>query len=254
LNRAVVLVALLLAVSAALGEDKKPDARTDAPRVTVVVPLGAAPGATTRVTVRGVKLDAATELRFTDSGVTAKVVNKGKAAVPNMQDASKVGDTQVEAEVTLPRDIAGGKVSFVVVTPAGESAPHDLLVETAAPVVAEKEPNNGFRQAQPIQVPQLIDGAVSQPQDVDVYRIEGKAGQRLVCEVFAARHGSALDAVLTLYDAGGHELAANDDAEGGDSRLEATLPRDGVYFLSLLDAHDQGGPAHAYRLAVRPAP
>ena len=36
-----------------------------------------------------------------------------------------------------------------------------------------------------------------------------------------------------------------------DSRLEVTLPRDGPYYVSVIDAHDQGGPAHVYRLIVR---
>ena len=33
--------------------------------------------------------------------------------------------------------------------------------------------------------------------------------------------------------------------------MTATLPRDGVYFLSLIDAHDLGGPTFGYRLVVR---
>ena len=28
----------------------------------------------------------------------------------------------------------------------------------------------------------------------------------------------------------------------------------GVYYLSLIDAHDSGGPAHAYRLVVKSLP
>ena len=56
-----------------------------------------------------------------------------------------------------------------------------------------------------------------------------RAGQRLVCEVLAARHGSALDSLLTLYDADGRQVATNDDTAGStDSRLEVTLPRDGA--------------------------
>jgi hypothetical protein len=89
---------------------------------------------------------------------------------------------------------------------------------------------------------------------VDVYRIEGAVGQRITAQVLAARYGSALDGMLTLYDADGRQLAASDDADGSDPRLEVRLPRDGVYFLSLLDAHDQGGPLHPYRLRVSAAP
>jgi hypothetical protein len=227
------------------GEGKK-----DGPRVTVTLPLGVVPGTTTRVTVRGLKLGAATGVRFSDSKVTAKLLKAGSAPLGKDQQAAQVGDTQVEVEITLPKDAMAA--SFAVVTPDGETPPHSLLVETAIPVVAEKEPNNGFREAQPIQPPQVVEGSIQQPQDVDVFRFEGKAGQRLVLEVQAARHGSALDSVLTLYDAEGRELAANDDAGGSaDSRLEATLPRDAVYYVSLQDAHDQGGPVYVYRLVAR---
>jgi hypothetical protein len=235
---------LLLLLSLTATADAK-----DAPRVVLAAPLGVVPGTPTRLTVRGLKLDTATAVRFTDPKATAKILNKGKAPLGKDQTPAQVGDTQLEVEVTLPPGAAG---SFVVVTPAGDSKPHELLVDTTAPVMAEKEPNNGFAQAQPIALPQAVDGRIDQPQDVDVYRFAGKAGQRVVLEVFAARHGSALDSVLTLYDADGRELAANDDADGSaDSRLEVTLPRDGTYYVSLLDAHDQGGPTHVYRLVAR---
>jgi hypothetical protein len=99
----------------------------------------------------------------------------------------------------------------------------------------------------------MIDGRIDQPQDVDVFRIEGQAGQKLVCEVLAARHGSALDSILTLYNAAGRVVATNDDHGGSaDSRIEVALPEAGAYYLSLQDAHDQGGPAHVYRLVIQP--
>ena len=77
-------------------------------------------------------------------------------------------------------------------------------------------------------------------------------GRGSVCCWKCWRHGTALDSILTLYDAAGRELASNDDIEASvDSRLEVTLPRDGPYYVSVIDAHDQGGPAHVYRLVVR---
>jgi hypothetical protein len=246
-------LAVLLAAGAALpAQEKKPPVKDDVPKVIVAVPLGVPAGQATKVTLRGLKLDAVTEVRFPSAKATAKVVSKGKATVPNMQDAKRVGDTQVEVEVTLPADVPEGAAEFTVVTPAGESAPHKLLVEKTIPVIAEKEPNNGFKQAQPIALPQAVDGVIGHNQDVDVFRFEGKAGQRVVIEVLAARHGSALDSYLSLHDADGKLLATNDDIEGStDSRIEATLPKDGAYFVSIIDAHDTGGPAHVYRLVVK---
>jgi hypothetical protein len=245
----LALGGLLLGLPAVVAKPKAP--ARDAARVAVVIPLGAAPGAKTRITIRGYKLDQATAIRFRDAQVTAKILSKGRAAVPD-KNAGPIGDTQVVAEVTLPSGMASGTTPFTVVTPAGETAAHGLLVETGIPVVPEKEPNNGFKNAQAIQVPQAVDGLIQHPRDVDVFRFDGKAGQKVVCEVLAARHGSALDSILTLYDAQGNEVASNDDSgETTDSRLEVTLPRAGTYYLSLIDAHDQGGPAHVYRLVVK---
>ena len=50
----------------------------------------------------------------------------------------------------------------------------------------------------------------------------------------------------------GQIVAANDDHAGSpDSRLDVALPKAGTYYLSLIDAHDTGGPAHVFRLTVR---
>lgn len=239
---------LALLPLALLAQPKKPDPKNQ-PRVVVVMPLGMAPGGTSKLTIRGLKLDTATEVRLPGTKGTVKVLSKGKAGVPNMQKPEKVGDTEVQVEITLPADVAEGTVPLVVVTPGGTTEAHKLLVQRV--VIAEKEPNNGYRQAQPLTLPALVDGAIGSPQDVDVFRFEGKAGQKIVAEVFADRHSSALDGVLALVDDRGAILASNDDAEGADPKLEITLPRDGTYYVSLIDAHDQGGAAHVYRLAVK---
>jgi len=240
----------LSSLSGVTGQQKKPDPNAQ-PKITMLAPLGVMPGSTTRLTIRGLRLDTAKEVRFQEPGIAVKLLSKGKTAVPNMQDANKLGDTQIEAEVKVPADFKAAFATCVVVTPNGDSPPQRLLVD-ATPTVGEKEPNNSFRQAQPVQIPQIVEGRISQDRDVDVFRIEGKEGQKLVLEVFAARHGSVLDSILTLYNAEGQTLAVSDDIEGSsDSRIEVTLPKAGVYYLSLIDAHDQGGPGHVYRLSIR---
>jgi hypothetical protein len=244
-----LLLAGLLLAAALPAWGQKPPEKKDLPAVTVCTPLGVAPGSTTKLTVRGLRLDQATEVRFHEPKTRGKLLSKGKTAVPNQQEVTRVGDTQAEIEITVPPDVEG-ETTFSFVTAAGESPPHKLLI-TAMPVTPEKEPNNGFRDAQPVTLPVLIEGAIQQPQDVDVFRIDGKAGQKIVCEVQAGRYGSSVDSVLTFYNAAGQLLASNDDALGTDSLLEVTLPADGVYYLSLIDAHDQGGPAHPYRLLIR---
>ena len=245
-------LALLVLPALALAQPKQPDPK-DAPRVLMALPFGVAPGKATKVTLRGLKLDAAKEVRFEDKAVkgTIKLSSKGKTGVPKDMEAARVGDTQVEIEITVPDGVAGDTVSLVVVTPGGDSMPHKLLLDRTL-LVQEKEPNDGFDTAQVVSLGQVILGSIDRAQDVDVYAFEGKAGQRVVVEVHAARYGGALDSFLTLHDKDGQVIASNDDtADSVDSRVEATLPRAGKYFVTVIDSHDSGGALHAYRLSLR---
>ena len=95
-------------------------------------------------------------------------------------------------------------------------------------------------------------GTIKGERDADVYKVEGKKGDRLRFEVQAARFGSPVAPLITLYDANRQFVdAAGDSAAGPDPVLVVTLPRDGAYYLSVIDAHDQGGPNFGYRLVVR---
>ncbi len=232
------------------GQDKGKDKKTE-PQVMMTLPLGAVPGQTVKFTVRGLNLDKATAIRFTSDAVKAKIVSKGKAEVPD-KNPKLEGDTQIVVEVDLPKDLAEVELSFEVDTPDGKTKPHKIMIESKLPVIAQKEPNDGFATAQKIAVPVAIDGAIDRGGDVDVYAIEGKAGQKIVCEVFAQRHGSLLDSQLTLYDASGQQIAVSAYVAGShDARLHVTLPKDGTYFLSLIDALDRGGATYPYRLVIQ---
>ena len=123
----------------------------------------------------------------------------------------------------------------------------------------EREPNDDTPAAQRITLPSIVNGRIDRPGDVDVFRIEGRAGDRIVAEVNARRLNSPLDAMLRLKDGDGRELAMNDDYEDrgagltthhADSRLYATLPADGAHTLHVSDTQHHGSEAHAYRLRL----
>lgn len=142
--------------------------------------------------------------------------------------------------------------------PAGSAV---LFCADELPQALEREPNDQPASAQPLTQPAVMHGRIGQPGDVDVFRVEGRAGDVLVAEVQARRLNSPLDSRLRLTDAAGGQLALNDDHDDqgagltthqADSYLRATLPKDGRYFLHLGDAQRNGGPAHAYRLRVSP--
>jgi hypothetical protein len=251
MRRAVLpLLLLLLAFApAAPGQAKTKPPPKNLPKVLMALPLGVPAGTTTRLALRGLRLDGATEVKVAPKG-SVKVLKKNKVPVPNQADPNKVGDSQVEVELTVPADFPGDRAKLTVRGPGGESRPHEVLIDRA-PVLNEKEPNDGFKAAQKIAIGQVVQGAIAAPLDVDCFRFEGKAGQRVVVEIFAARHGSALDAILTLYDERGQKVAEKDSGDGVDPRLELALPRAGAYFVCIQDAHDQGGATHVYRLLIR---
>lgn len=131
----------------------------------------------------------------------------------------------------------------------------------------EAEPNDSLTQAQRVPLPQVIDGRIDRPGDMDLFRCKGRGGEEIVAEVTSRRLHSPVDSLLRLLDADGTVLAWNDDHEHtdgflhtaaglltheADSYLRATLPRDGEYFIQITDAQSQGGEDHAYRLRIGP--
>lgn len=72
--------------------------------------------------------------------------------------------------------------------------------------------------------------------DVDLFRLNLVAGQRLTIDVAARSLAtpSTLDSSLRLFDSKGRQLAANDNAFGTpDSSLSFTAPKAGVYYVGV---------------------
>jgi hypothetical protein len=243
-----VLVALVLL--AAAQEDKKaaPDPK---PKISMALPLAVTPGGTTKITLRGLNLDRATEVKFAEpaQGASISITSKGKAEIPKETDPALYGDTKVDLEIRLPEAVE--KASLIAVNAAGQTAPHELVVLAKDRLVLEKEPNGGFATAQPVEAGKVVQGAVSQAMDVDVFRIAGHRGETWVFDLEAQRRGSILDGMLTLYGKDGVTIATVDDGKASrDPTLRITLPCDGPFFLAVMDAHNSGGSTHAYLLHV----
>jgi hypothetical protein len=223
----------------------------------MALPLCLTQGNTSKITLRGLNLDQASEVKFSEpiEGASIAIKSKGKAEVPKETDPAVYGDTKVELEIKLPAEFAAEKLSLVAVNAAGATAPHEIPVLAKDKIVLEKEPNGAFTTAQPVESGQTVQGAVSQALDVDVFKIAGKKGETWVFEVEAQRRGSVLDPMISLYDKDSHILAAADDsAASRDPVLRVTLPTDGSYFLTLIDAHNSGGATHVYLLRIRREP
>jgi len=151
-------------------------------------------------------------------------------------------DKRAEFEVALDDTITPGLYHLRVVTEGGASLPVVVGVDRLAqklfgPVIEA--------------LPAALHGSVSGAAIVET-TFTGKTGEKVVIEVEAQRIGSKLRPVIHLYSPKKLQLAWawGTPALDGDARLEATLPADGAYTITLHDAEYAGpAPAH-FRLKV----
>src|SRR5262249_25028115 len=135
------------------------------------------------------------------------------------------------------------------------------LVITEHPVVEEKGDNNTREKANPIPVPCVVSGRIEALEDVDYFKFRAKAGQTLTFEVLCARLQDKIhdlqkhaDPMLTLQDADGRELAANDDFYFADPLFSYTFTKDGDYFIQVRDSKYDGDARWVYALLVTDRP
>jgi hypothetical protein len=115
-------------------------------------------------------------------------------------------------------------------------------------------------------MPKIINGRIDRSGDVDVFRVNGRAGDEIVAEVYGRRLNSPLDSLLRLTNASGKVLEWNDDyvlkethlhtnmmgllTHHADSYLMVKLPHEGTYYIHLADSQNHGGDAYGYRLRI----
>lgn len=162
-------------------------------------------------------------------------------------------------QLTLPPSGAEPGVHLVSVTKQGFVANPVPFALDRLPEAFDQEPNNDPDHAQPVKTPVIVNGRIDRAGDTDVFEVAGRAGDKLVAEVYARRLDSPLDSFLRITDASGRLLGFNDDCKDlgagvnthhADSHLMVTLPADGKYYVHLGDTAQSGGAAYAYRLRL----
>lgn len=206
-----LFAAMVILADAAPAQDKKePDKKKEPPpRVLYAVPLVVKAGEKQKIALRGKGLAAVKEVKAVGiEGARLKVLGGKAVPVPNNYPGERLGDSEVELEMELPKASRPGEAKLIAVGPGGDSSPYTLLLRDDLPAVVEKEPNDGFDQPQAIAVPSAVEGTIKGERDVDVFKFEGKKGEKLHIEMQAARFGSPLSPMLTLYDSGRRVLDA----------------------------------------------
>jgi hypothetical protein len=168
--------------------------------------------------------------------------------------------TNVKMKLTAAPEAALGVREFRIGTSLGLSSVGQLVV-VDEPVIVEAAANNTPQSAQPLKLPCVVAGKLEIIEDVDFYKFEAKAGEMLTFELFCARlqdkiHDLQKHAkpMLTLYDADGRELAANDHFYFADPLLSYQVAKTGAYYLQVRDSTYDGDPRWVYALLLTNRP
>lgn len=198
----------------------------DFPAATLPFPMGGKRGTKVHVIATGQQTDAVPPLDF---------------SVPDNPNAQVV-----PIELRSP---TGGKVE-------------PLVFQTGTTdEILENEPNDEAANATRFGVPQILNGRLDKPGDIDRFVFTAKKDERLVFETLSRSLGSPADVFLTIQNAQGQELASADDstpwnfpaaANKDDARLDFKVPADGDYTVSVWDLNKRGGNEFVYRIRVAP--
>jgi hypothetical protein len=232
-------------------------AQTSYPMITHTMPVAVQRGRTTEVTVEGkMNFAGVHKVLLEGQGIAAEVVpaptSPGKLPPPTV--------STVKLKLTVAADAALGVRDFRVASNLGLSSIGQLVV-VDEPVVVESGLNNTPDKANPIQVPCAVCGRIEAAEDVDFFKFHAEAGQTFTFEVFCARLQDKIhdlqkhaDPLLTLFDADGRELAANDDFYFADPLLAFTFSQSGEYFLQIRDSKYEGDPRWVYAILATDRP
>ncbi len=208
------------------------------PQIEGTFPRGGQRGKEIRISIKGKNLQNTRELLFHSAKLNAKVLTS---------DAY-----EVSALVTVAADAEPGRHDLRLVGDHGSAIGY-FDVGTL-PERAEKEPNDDVAHAEELMFPVIVNG-ILKAADYDYFRFTARPGEALTFDVLATRNGANTDAVLSLLDATGEELAYSDDYYAfKDPHLVYRFAKAGTYFLRVYGSSEAGCETCDYRLYAGESP
>ena len=221
------------------------------PRIETVFPGAVSRGKTTEVMLTGrYNLKETCRVVFEGTGISATVGEWTDLSDPSQpKEKHRAFEREgLKIKITVAADTPPGVREFRLLTKGSLSAVAHLLIADVE-AVNEVEPNDSIEQAQPIHVPQVVNGKLDKAVDFDVYQFSAKAGDHISFLVHAARLQEAVpnlersfsDLTLSLRDQHNREIAANDDFHGEDPCLFHVFQQAGTYYLFVSEASYRSG-------------
>jgi hypothetical protein len=234
--------------------------RAEPPVASYIFPAGAQRGQAVDVRVGGLFLHGRCALDMLGPGVEAPKELRATKTVWFEGPLLPLPESQQQED--YPKDLAG-RIRIAADAPLGVhhwrlataqgATPARPFVIGDLPEIVEQE-IDGEPVPVKVTLPVTINGRIFPREDVDIWSFVARKGQKISCEVNAARLGSPLDSSLEVLDPQGRRLAENDDYFGPDSFLRFTAPADGTYQVRIHDINFHGGQAYVYRLTLTADP
>lgn len=261
----VLTILLPLAALAASAPDTVIGPRTTPPTISTISPMGAPQGATTTFKIDGSNLAGATAAFFSQPGIKARIGNierlpdppdnrLGSAGLKSTIDLGPVPQRNVvTVEVDVDSNVELGPVSVRLATPLGLTTTARFMIEPHLPEVKDKEPNDDPDHAVEAAAPSVLVGAINKPGDVDYYKFDASAGDRMVFYNGSMQVGSALRSVLAILDHDRKivkEFNPRDESGAYAHEFKST----GSFYLKITDFEEGGSPRHFYRIVMGKLP
>lgn len=213
------------------------------PQVDRLEPLGVVRGEETTVVFHGNRLKDAHQVLTDVDGI-------------EILSVKPLDNKKVEVTLRANASLEPGLYPVRLVTETG-IANLRLVGVGSMPRVEESEPNNDFASPQQIELNCTVEGVVKR-EDVDHYRVDLKAGQRLTAEIegirlaYTLRNRNVLDPYIAILDEGRFEVATSDDSSllQQDGVCTFTAPEDGQYTVLVRHSSFGGSGDAGYRLHV----
>jgi len=220
-------------------------------------PPGAQRGSSVELTIGGDDLDGVRALVFSHPGIVASAVVEPPS--PHA-DALREPPRRVAQrfQVTIDAAVPLGVHEVRAIGRFGISNPRGFQVGLAAES-REVENNDSIETAQVVTLGAgatgvTINGASDRASDLDHYRIDLAAGERVFVECVAWQIDSQLDPLLTLFDPRGIQIARKRVDLRRDAVVDLTASSAGAFTLQVRDETYRGGGEFFYRLAVHRRP
>jgi hypothetical protein len=113
----------------------------------------------------------------------------------------------------------------------------------------EREPNNGFDQAETVSPPLTLNGRLEAADDFDVFRFQVEEGSTWIFDLRGSRNGNGVDTTLLLFDQQQRKLAHSEDYFLTDPLIAHTFGRGGWHYAVVQSKGNS--PTFAYQLDIR---